>query len=1545
MYKTGRFLLTVWFLVFGLVRSVAAEEALCAVVKIQISQELTLERQAFEATMRITNTLDTVALDDVKVALSFETSEGDTVIASSDPNHPTARFFIRLDDYRGIDGIQQGLNGAVIDGEVAPGGVAELQWLLIPAKGSAGPEGTLYLVGASLTYTTGGEEQEIVVEPDTIIVKPQPDLILDYFLPEDVIGDNPFTAETEAPEPYTLGIRVLNVGAGTARNVHIESAQPKIVENRLGLDIGFTILGSYVGNQPSSKSLKMNFGDIAPDRSVIGRWIMETTLSGRFTEFNATVAHADELGGALTSLVSEANTHWLRGDVIMELAGRDAVPDYLARADDKFIVYESEPVSDIEGICQDCSWVSTPAASLGGEENTAAGLSRMISISSPPASGPMYIRVPDPYQGSRSIARVVAADGRILSDRNAWLAKKLSEDGKSYEHYIDVFASQPASGLRVYFRTGPTANLPPVFRAVSFKTTFEGNQLGFLVKASDPEGTDPVLTVDRLPAGAEFRQDGAGQAVFVWTPQIGQAGRYELVFSASDGVHVSRMPVTIQVNPHDDKDGDGLNDAWELEQFGDLSHDGTADTDGDGLTDLQEYLAGSNPNQGTVVPSRPEIRAPLHDSRVSTDPVELVISNSRHDASVTPSYRFEVYADELYSRPVFLMAEVPQGSEETHVTLDPAAATDAALWKENGRYFWRVRAETPVGNSEWAYASFRLNQQNDAPLAPVFESPSDAAIVPAYRPEVVLKTVAEPDGDPQTVTVQVDRLDWSGNPVERVEIAEGLTAQEGTVRWMPASDLQEDTAYLITAWVKDDQGLASDEARITIVVNTRNDAPDVPVALAPAAGAETAATVSVRVSNSRDPEGDALSYQFQLDTEPTFDTADLRDSGWVSEEPEQTHYTFEDLTENQVYYWRARAFDGSSASDWTTGHFRVNEVNESPGPVTVKNPGAGAIVETAQPLLEVVPPVDPDADQVFYQFEILDADGTPVAQSEYVDTPAWRPDTALEDNSFYSWRVRVRDEHGLETDWSSATQFFVNVGGVDDAPTLTFTEPSQPISQIDGDVRISWTDTDPDSDARITLIARAQDGYEIVLAAGLSEDVDEAGDLYTWSLSGVRPGTYSIHAVIEDDANRVEVDACCSITVLPREGHVLATVVSGEMDEWGIKTAQVQLTLNRAPMDGETVRVNVSVHPSDEAMISRINDRAGATSLVFDASDWNQPQSIWLRGKDDCDVDGDQTVSLQILPLVSGDSGFDGVNPADVALVNRDNEVPGQHLVICGVQVVSKTPDGAGGFRIEIRPRLKNTGPLVYSPVATVESLDADLAVEGDNTAYFSQAPQGTLTHALNTLVLRSSTASPNLSALKWTVSHGGNLPETGLPAGWQSQDIGWLWGKNGWARFENGRFKVAGAGADIWGTCDAFQYVWHSMPAEGEIIARLVRQKHTHAWAKAGLMIRDGMSCGAKHVFLAATPGHGVRLQHRNRNFWFSKDSAHADVSAPVWLRLVRRGGTITGYTSSDARHWKKVGTVKDRLGGGAVVGLAVTSHNRFRRGKGVFEAVWIKP
>jgi hypothetical protein len=52
---------------------------------------------------------------------------------------------------------------------------------------------------------------------------------------------------------------------------------------------------------------------------------------------------------------------------------------------------------------------------------------------------------------------------------------------------------------------------------------------------------------------------------------------------------------TIEIRRIDDGDGDGMDDDWETVTFGDLTHDATSDEDGDGITDYDEFMAGSDP--------------------------------------------------------------------------------------------------------------------------------------------------------------------------------------------------------------------------------------------------------------------------------------------------------------------------------------------------------------------------------------------------------------------------------------------------------------------------------------------------------------------------------------------------------------------------------------------------------------------------------------------------------------------------------------------------------------------------------------------------------------------------------------------------------------------------------------------------------------------------------------------------------------------------------------------------------------------------------------
>ena len=169
------------------------------------------------------------------------------------------------------------------------------------------------------------------------------------------------------------------------------------------------------------------------------------------------------------------------------------------------------------------------------------------------------------------------------------------------------------------------------------------------------------------------------------------------------------------------------------------------------------------------------------------------------------------------------------------------------------------------------------------------------------------------------------------------------------------------------------------------------------------------------------------------------------------------------------------------------------------------------------------------------------------------------------------------------------------------------------------------------------------------------------------------------------------------------------------------------------------------------------------------------------------------------------------------------------------------------------------------------------------------------------------------------------------LPAGWATRDIGAV-GAAGSTTESNGTWLVEGSGADIWGAADEFRYAYRTAGTDFTVTARVANIENLHRWVKAGVMIREDLSPGSRHVSLLATPrtDRGIAFQRRLTT---NGDSVHTDgpaIKPPVWLRVGRAGNTISAYYGTSATGpWHLVGreTVPN-LRQTLYVGLAVSSH-----------------
>jgi len=135
-------------------------------------------------------------------------------------------------------------------------------------------------------------------------------------------------------------------------------------------------------------------------------------------------------------------------------------------------------------------------------------------------------------------------------------------------------------------------NYPPV--ASNLTATVNGDfATNLLLRASDINGDVLTFITNSLPTrGLVLNLDPASGA-FTYVPAHGYSGADSFTFHVNDGqTNSADANVNLTVLPPADANTNGLPDYWEA-IFGVLNPDN--DADGDGLTNLQEYFANTNP--------------------------------------------------------------------------------------------------------------------------------------------------------------------------------------------------------------------------------------------------------------------------------------------------------------------------------------------------------------------------------------------------------------------------------------------------------------------------------------------------------------------------------------------------------------------------------------------------------------------------------------------------------------------------------------------------------------------------------------------------------------------------------------------------------------------------------------------------------------------------------------------------------------------------------------------------------------------------------------
>lgn len=158
--------------------------------------------------------------------------------------------------------------------------------------------------------------------------------------------------------------------------------------------------------------------------------------------------------------------------------------------------------------------------------------------------------------------------------------------------------------------------------------------------------------------------------------------------------------------------------------------------------------------------------------------------------------------------------------------------------------------------------------------------------------------------------------------------------------------------------------------------------------------------------------------------------------------------------------------------------------------------------------------------------------------------------------------------------------------------------------------------------------------------------------------------------------------------------------------------------------------------------------------------------------------------------------------------------------------------------------------------------------------------------------------------------------------------------------------YTVAGGGANMWFTNDAFHFLWKQVSGDVTLSAKIVfPEAGGNAHRKACLLLRQSLNADSVYAD-AALHGDGLTsLQYRETPGTRTYE-IQANVSAPQFLRIEKRGSYVAMAISVDGLAWRPAGgSFRLEMREPFYAGLGVCAHDDGSLEKAAFSEVQLHP
>lgn len=216
----------------------------------------------------------------------------------------------------------------------------------------------------------------------------------------------------------------------------------------------------------------------------------------------------------------------------------------------------------------------------------------------------------------------------------------------------------------------------------------------------------------------------------------------------------------------------------------------------------------------------------------------------------------------------------------------------------------------------------------------------------------------------------------------------------------------------------------------------------------------------------------------------------------------------------------------------------------------------------------------------------------------------------------------------------------LTITAVNDAPVTaaeTYTTDADTALNVGAAAGVLGNDSDVDGGPlTASLVQQAANGTVQFFADGSFTYTPNAGFYGNDSF---------IYAANDGAGGSANATVTLQVTLVPAPGANV-TPTNGLTTSEGGGNASFTVVLTRRPT--AEVRISLAMSLAGEGALA-------ASTLVFDAFNWNVPQTVTVTGIDDGLNDGDRVYVVTLAPAVSADPLYNGLNPSDVGVSNTAN--------------------------------------------------------------------------------------------------------------------------------------------------------------------------------------------------------------------------------------------------------------------------------------------------